>query len=98
MLQFIADNLNPHLILWTGDNISHDVWHQSIDTQTLNTYDITTAMQFYWPEVTMYPMFGNHECFPADQYDIYNNGSAWLTSKLGAMWRNWLTDEGIIYI
>ena len=94
MLKFIADNINPDLVLWTGDNISHDIWHQTIENQTLNTYDITTAMQSYWPNVSLYPMFGNHECFPADQYDVFRNGTGWLTSKLGIIWRDWLTEEG----
>jgi sphingomyelin phosphodiesterase len=92
MIQFVAENLNPDIVLWTGDNISHDVWHQSIATQTVNTYNITMAMQQGWPNYTIIPQFGNHECFPADQFDVFDNTTAWLTDRLSGIWSEWFDD------
>ena len=46
------------MVLWTGDNISHDVWNQNVENQTVNTYDATQDMLKYLPNTTVYPMFG----------------------------------------
>jgi len=94
-LQFVANNFDVDMIFWTGDNISHDVWHQSIANQTVNTYDATEDMLNYFPNTSTYPMFGNHETYPADEYDTLYNTSAWLTSRLSNMWAPWLDDQAL---
>ena len=38
---------------------------------------------------------GNHDIYPADQFDVVGNSSAWLTSELGDMWKVWLDDEAL---
>lgn len=46
------------MILWTGDNIAHNIWEQSADNQTVNTYDATQHLLQYFPNTSIYPMFG----------------------------------------
>ena len=46
------------MILWTGDNIAHDNWNQTKNTQTINTYDATEDLLKYFPNTQIYPMFG----------------------------------------
>ena len=29
MLEQIATDINPDILIWSGDNISHDVWKQN---------------------------------------------------------------------
>lgn len=83
------------MIVWTGDNIAHDIWNQTQEKQTLNTYNITEDILNYFPNTPVYPMFGNHEPYPADQFDVSGNGSKWLTEQLSDMWRQWLDDKAI---
>ena len=83
------------MIIWTGDNIAHDIWHQSIETQTVNTYDITQEIMKYFPNTPVYPMFGNHEAYPADQFDTIGNESAWLLEQLSDMWKPWLDEKAL---
>lgn len=47
------------MIIWTGDNIAHDIWHQYADNQTLSTLDATQEILKYFPKTPIYPMFGN---------------------------------------
>jgi len=94
-LQFVSTNFDIDMIMWTGDNISHDVWHQSIANQTVNTFDATEEIIKYFPNTTVYPMFGNHEAYPGDQFDVVDNTTFWLTERLSGMWKMWLDDEAL---
>lgn len=39
----------------------------------------------------MYPIFGNHECYPADTYDFHSNYSLFLNTQSALMWQHYLT-------
>jgi len=63
-LNFTASNFDIDMIIWTGDNIAHDIWQQSAENQTLPTYDITQDILKYFPDTFVYPMFGKKvDCF-----------------------------------
>ena len=94
-MQFASTNLKVDMIVWTGDNIAHDIWHQSKDNQTLSTYVLTQEIMKYFPNTTVYPMFGNHEAYPADEFDTVGDESAWLLDELTTMWRTWLDEEAL---
>lgn len=57
---FVSKNFDVDMIMWTGDNIAHNIWNQSIETQTDNTFDITQTLLKYFPNTYVYPMFGNY--------------------------------------
>jgi sphingomyelin phosphodiesterase len=94
-LQFTSSKFDIDMIVWTGDNIAHDIWNQTQEKQTLNTYNITEDILNYFPNTPVYPMFGNHEPYPADQFDTTGNASSWLTEQLSDMWRPWLDDKAL---
>jgi len=83
------------MIVWTGDNTAHDIWNQTMETQTDSTQVITDILQQYFPNSDVYPMFGNHEAYPCDQFDTIGNSSQWLTEKLAGMWKDWLDEEAL---
>jgi hypothetical protein len=37
---------------------------------------------------------GNHEFYPADQYDFFGNTTEWLTGNLSQLWKEYLDVEG----
>lgn len=46
----------------------------------------------HFPTVPKFPIFGNHECFPADQYDITKaDQTRWMRVESAQMWHNWLS-------
>jgi len=92
-LKFASKNFNISFILWTGDNIDHEVWRQEQATQTAPTYNATQYLKEYFPNTTIYPMFGNHEGFFTDQYDTVGEADEWLLTELGDMWEDWFSEE-----
>ena len=55
---FVSKRFDIDMIMWTGDNIAHNIWNQSKETQTDNTFDITQTLLKYFPNTYVYPMFG----------------------------------------
>jgi sphingomyelin phosphodiesterase len=94
-LQYTSSNFDIDMIIWTGDNIAHDIWHQSQANQTLSTHEITKEIFKYFPDTPVYPMFGNHEPYPSDQYDTLGNTSSWLIDELSDMWKPWLDEKAL---
>mmetsp|Transcript_18177 Transcript_18177/g.15848 ORF Transcript_18177/g.15848 Transcript_18177/m.15848 type:complete len:184 (+) Transcript_18177:895-1446(+) len=45
------------------------------------------------PNATVFPMFGNHECFPCDQCNVVDNQTQWMTQPLSDAWQTWLSAE-----
>ena len=97
-LQFISEEIKPDVIIWTGDNTAHDVWHQNSSTQTVPTKFATEYIKEFLPNVPLFPIFGNHECFPGDQYDFYENKTAWLIDQVTQIWADVIDAEGSLYI
>ncbi|KAM3134374.1 hypothetical protein pb186bvf_013487 [Paramecium bursaria] len=93
MVEFIASDIKPDFIIWTGDSTSHDVWHQQQFNQTLPTKIITQKLQSLLPTTQVYAIFGNHEAYPADQYDVVGQNSQWLRDETSDMWRSYLDDQ-----
>lgn len=94
-LKYTSSKFDIDMIIWTGDNIAHDIWHQSQSNQTLSTSDITEEILNYFPDTPVYPMFGNHEPYPADQYDPTGNYSSWLIQELSELWQPWLDEKAM---
>ncbi|EAR82947.2 ser/thr phosphatase family protein (macronuclear) [Tetrahymena thermophila SB210] len=85
------------MIVWTGDNTSHDVWHQDQKNQTLPQQKISELIEKHFPDVPKFPIFGNHECFPADQYDYtVKDSTRWVREQSANMWKTWLESEALI--
>jgi sphingomyelin phosphodiesterase len=54
----MADELKPDMIIWTGDNIAHDIWHQNETYQPVPTEIATKFIKKYLPGVPLFPVFG----------------------------------------
>ncbi len=92
-MRFASNNFNFSFILWTGDNIDHEVWAQTQDTQLDPTRNATSYLQQFFPNTTIYPMFGNHEAFFTDQFDTFGNSDDWLKTELGSIWQSLFTQD-----
>jgi sphingomyelin phosphodiesterase len=54
---------------------------------------LTDIIKEHLGGIPFYPIFGNHECFPADQFDIFQNETQWLKNQTGNIWRDFLDDQ-----
>jgi len=81
------------LIFWTGDNIAHDIWEQSVDKNAYYTQVITSAVKEKFPNTPVFPILGNHEFFPVNVQSF--NGIHPVIDKISEYWKDWIGKEGI---
>jgi sphingomyelin phosphodiesterase len=65
-MEYIRDMLKPDMIIWTGDNVPHEIWDQSFENNLNATKTVTELIRKTIPGVPLYPIQGNHEYFPAN--------------------------------
>ena len=84
MLEQIATDINPDILIWSGDNISHDVWKQNKFNQTKPTQILSTLIEHYFKNknISVYPTIGNHECYPSDECDLNEIDKMFLFNNL----------------
>lgn len=60
---------NPDFIVWTGDNVAHDVVKTSFESAE-STLLITSFIKENYPDAIVYPIHGNHEFAPMNLQDL----------------------------
>jgi Calcineurin-like phosphoesterase len=81
-------------IFWLGDNPGHDVYDQHEDDHLVNLAYITQKLAVSFPHIgQVYPLLGNHEGFPCDQFDLTHGTHQWVLNYAGNLWKQWLTKE-----
>ena len=89
--------LKPDFFIWLGDNTAHDVWQDSESEHLWPTQDITAKFMEKCPALgQMYPVLGNHEGLPCDEFDVYSDKHQWILDNVTEFWRPWLTKESAV--
>lgn len=85
--------MNPEFIIVTGDMPPHDIWNQS-DSYNMGYQTIVSNLfKKYFPTTPVYGIFGNHACFPVNQYDFTPSAEDWLTFGFANDWGHWLSED-----
>jgi sphingomyelin phosphodiesterase len=76
MFDYIDDNIDElgvDFITWLGDNGAHSLWKYSKEETAEYSKNVTLSLKESLkkhPQVEVYPVFGNHDTWPADMYDF----------------------------
>lgn len=94
-LNFVKNDIKPDFIIWTGDAPSHSVWdssdHEATDVILFFTLLMKDKFNYTIP---IYPAIGNHEFYPADLFDPFNQTKNEKTLNITSdLWREWIGDE-----
>ena len=79
-------------IIWTGDNIDHYIWYQTVENQFFNQRYLKKYLldDLNYTGI-IYPTLGNHEGVPCDMLDPDND--RWIFSEFADIWIDYLTPE-----
>jgi sphingomyelin phosphodiesterase len=87
--------LNPEFIIITGDMPPHDIWNQS-DMYNMGYQSIVSSLlKEYFPNTQVYGIYGNHACFPVNQFSYEVDAEKWLLDGFAENWGYWLDAEAI---
>ena len=81
------------LIFWTGDNIAHDIWMQSVEKNAEYTKVLTDVWRTHFPDTPVFPILGNHEFFPVNVQRF--DGVHPVIDRISEYWADWIGPEGI---
>ena len=86
---------SPDFIIITGDMPPHDIWNQS-DSYNMGYQSIASALlKQYFPTTPVYAIYGNHACFPVNQFSFELDAEKWLQDGFADNWGYWL-DQNVI--
>ncbi len=93
MFKFLQ-KLDPSMVLWTGDTAGNNVLSQS-PWQNLHAIKmVTDKFKKYIPNAMVYPCYGNHDTWPADQ--VMNPPEwDWLFDNVADYWGQWVKDKNL---
>ena len=63
-LESIMEIRDLDAIIWTGDNVPHDIWRLTEQEISQINERITWELQYRFPNKVILPIFGNHEFHP----------------------------------
>jgi len=63
-MAWLRDNLEPDMIIWTGDSIAHDLWNIKPEEVSKSIRNLTTLLKQTFPGVPIYTALGNHDFYP----------------------------------
>ena len=86
-----ANNLNPDLIIWTGDNAEHDNWNSTQEEVYVATKAIKNAIdEVFQHRIPVYPVIGNHEVYPND---IWKSGNEIIFKELADIYKDYFFED-----
>ncbi len=93
-IEFASENIKPDFWIWLGDNPAHNFWEQKPATHLRSLKEISERIGAKYGKVgMMYPVLGNHEGFPCDEFDIHGGKNQWILDEATTAWQQWLTPE-----
>jgi sphingomyelin phosphodiesterase len=89
----LANHTDIDFVIWTGDSPPHNVWNQSQAYQLSYIAKATEMLRQHFPNTPIYPVLGNHGCYP---FNIYGFGEeAWLTDTIAQLWGPFLPQGAV---
>eukprot|EP00826_Nyctotherus_ovalis_P064976 TRINITY_DN9540_c0_g2_i1.p1 TRINITY_DN9540_c0_g2~~TRINITY_DN9540_c0_g2_i1.p1 ORF type:complete len:220 (-),score=29.10 TRINITY_DN9540_c0_g2_i1:701-1360(-) len=85
----------PDMIFWLGDNAAHNGYERNMSAQIKHYKYILDLLAKVNYTGKIYAVMGNHDCYPADQFDIHGNDHKWLTAELAKLLEPWYTEGAL---
>jgi sphingomyelin phosphodiesterase len=90
---YVNKEIKPDFVLWTGDNAPHDTWtgsQKAAYNATQIFVDLISKNNNF--SLPIYPTLGNHEIFPNDEYNPFDNNDK-VFNRFAEIFKPWLSDE-----
>ncbi|KAK4313929.1 hypothetical protein Pmani_014760 [Petrolisthes manimaculis] len=96
-----ATHPNIDYVIWTGDLVPHNMWSTSKGWNLFVVREMNQLIQSFFPDVPVFPVVGNHEMNPLDQFpdpDDEDNealgdmSADWLYAELAQQWSHLVPD------
>lgn len=95
LMEFVAGEIQPDLLFWTGDNSSHNIWSNTVEEVTSYTELVTNMIKdaVKDTDITVVPIHGNHDTWPVDEQDFAAPNANYSINHIKEYWSDWLGEE-----
>ena len=97
LLDYVVNEVQPDILVWTGDNTPHD--SQDLTSMMVTNYTIAITKMIKQAvegtDITVLPIHGNHDTFPVDQMKLDAPGENYPINNFKHEWTDWLTDDAM---
>ncbi|XP_044728677.1 sphingomyelin phosphodiesterase 1-like [Chrysoperla carnea] len=87
------------MIFYTGDSVPHNVWSTTFEGVKSIIGQITDDFTQHFPDVPIYPILGNHDTQPVNQFapsEVYGEfNSTWLFEYVAKDWKKLLPESAL---
>lgn len=68
MMDYVAQEVKPDMLFWTGDNSAHNIWENTEQEVTRYTEVVTNIIKdaVEGQDITVVPILGNHDTWPVN--------------------------------
>mmetsp|Transcript_7086 Transcript_7086/g.5341 ORF Transcript_7086/g.5341 Transcript_7086/m.5341 type:complete len:121 (-) Transcript_7086:451-813(-) len=75
-LKFMADELKPDFVFWTGDNSKSDTWSNELDQVVFYTRNLSDSIRAAGLDeiAGIFPIEGNHDVYPVNVQEFGEPG------------------------
>lgn len=97
LIHAAAEHPDIDYVVWTGDAVPHNEWSTSPDWNRQAVRIVNDMIRQYFPEAPVFPVVGNHEMSPLDQFPEPGGvpeefAADWLYEELASQWKNLVPD------
>lgn len=64
MISFIHDEINPDVLFWGGDSLSHNIGTATLEESKINMNIVTKKLIDGFPDIPLFAAIGNHDTYP----------------------------------
>ena len=90
-LHWASEQLDPDVVLYTGDTADHNIWMQGMFSTIRVEQEVANVFSNAFPHTPVFVTHGNHDTFPIDQTMpfVYSH----MLEQMGTIWGNWLSPK-----
>jgi len=94
-VEWLANNLSPDLILWTGDSSSHDLYRLTAKDIRESVQSLSDILYSYFPNTPIVPALGNHDFHPPN-YQKFNESHSEHLMEISKSFSLFLDEETLM--
>ena len=87
-IRYATNETKPDFVLYLGDTPAHNMWEQTPKTHFHGLREFSKKLEEF--NVPVFPILGNHEGYPCDQFDTENKEThKWILEEAMGAWSKW---------
>ena len=86
MVRFLADELKPDMVMWTGDFTPHEIWSHSYEFAARYQKYLAKTLNEDFSQLEVHGILGNHDAMVLNTQDFSRAGEDQMVELISDLW------------